>query len=195
MTVQWPTSQLKAIENEFVTQHFHFLSAVHSGFIRALTLFTGVIGHVWRWEHMRKICKSQAASHRHQGACRIKRSILFGYGNFHKSFFLCTFLKLRVKFRRKRLSIVITFKSLSPSYVDRKTKKKWLFMITLNLRYSILIPVREQCNSTFTNPALCLTIPKLLSYSVWTVQLYFHATIFSHLSLQHTLTLIFPFQT
>ena len=61
MTVQWPTSQLKAIENEFVTQHFHFLSAVHSGFIRVLTLFTGVIGHVWRWEHTRKICKSQAA--------------------------------------------------------------------------------------------------------------------------------------
>ena len=55
MTVQWPTSQLKAIENEVVTQHFHFLSAVHFGFIRALTLFTR------RWEHMRKICKSQAA--------------------------------------------------------------------------------------------------------------------------------------
>ena len=95
-----------------------------------------------------------------QGACRIKQSILFGYGNFHKSFFLRTFLKLRVRFRRKRLSIVITFKSLSPSYIDSKTKKKWLFMITRNLRYSILIPVREQCNSTFTNPALCLTIFK-----------------------------------
>ena len=33
-------------------------------------------------------------------------------------------------------------------------------MITRNLRYSILMPVREQCNSTFTNPALCLTISK-----------------------------------
>ena len=33
-------------------------------------------------------------------------------------------------------------------------------MITRNLRYSILIPVREQCNSTFSNPELCLTIFK-----------------------------------
>ena len=97
-----------------------------------------------------------------QGDCRIEQSILSGYGNVHKtlSYFLCTFLKFRVRFRRKRLSIVITFKSLSPSHIDRKTKKKWLFMITRNLRYSILIPVREQCNSTFTNPALCLTISK-----------------------------------
>ena len=97
-----------------------------------------------------------------QGDCRIEQSILSGYGNVHKtlSYFLCIFLKFRVRFRRKRLSIVITFKSLSPSHIDRKTKKKWLFMITRNLRYSILIPVREQCNSTFTNPALCLTISK-----------------------------------
>ena len=63
-------------------------------------------------------------------------------------------------------------------------------MITRNPR-CVIIPVREQCNSTFTNPEFCLTISETSVIFSANCPATFHVTIFGHLSLQHTLTLIF----
>ena len=60
---------------------------------------------------------------------------------------------------------------------------------------STSVPVREQCNSTFTNPEFCLTISETSVIFSANCPATFHVTIFGHLSLQHTLTLIFSFQT